>query len=257
LRPDRPFRAAAAEAVRQGWNAAISNLASILAIQAAIGAVVAMYYLWPAGSAVLSAYAHWQISGGPFSNGLACSVAGMLSEVTFVYFQQRGRWTKANVENVIFKFILFYISGFIVYEFYRYQTIWWGDKATLSAIVPKVIVDQFGYTVIFSCPYFALLTRWQALRYSGAKLWREVQDNFLTERLLPMLVTNWMFWIPAISFIYAMPFMLQPALAVFASAIWGVLVSAIGRQEPAHPTIAKPVAAGPSGSPPMVAAQTK
>ena len=46
-----------------------------------------------------------------------------------------------------------------------------------------------------------------------------------------MLTTNWMSsWIPAISFIYAMPFVLQPPLAVFASAIWGVLVSAIGRQ---------------------------
>jgi hypothetical protein len=102
-----------------------------------------------------------------------------------------------------------------------------------------------------------LLTRWQALRYSGEKLWREVRGNFLTERLLPMLVTNWMFWIPAITFIYAMPFMLQPALAVFASAIWGILVSAIGRQEPASSGAAKTVIAGPDGSPPMIAARTK
>ncbi len=116
---------------------------------------------------------------------------------------------------------------------------------------------NYGANNNFSCPYFALLTRWQALRYSGAKLWREVRDNFLTERLLPMLVTNWMFWIPAISFIYAMPFMLQPALAVFASAIWGILVSAIGRQEPASPGTAKPVVAGPGGSPPMVTARSK
>ena len=257
MRPKSIFRAAAAEAVRQGWNAAIGNLASILAIQAAIGAVVAIYYLWPAGAAVLTAYARWQISGGPFTNGLACSVAGMLSEVTLVYFQQRGRWTAANVENLAFKFALFYVSGFIVYEFYRYQAIWWGDRASLSVIVPKVIVDQFGYTVIFSAPYFALLTRWQALRYSGAALWREVRNSFLTERLLPLLVTNWMFWIPAIAFIYAMPFMLQPALAVFASAIWGVLVSAIGRQEPANSSACKPVAAGPAGNPPMIASPVK
>ncbi len=245
--------------MRQGWRAAIGNLPSILAIQAAIGAVVAIYYLWPAGGAVLSAYAHWQTSGGPWSNGLANSAAGVLSEVSFVYFQQRGRWTPVNVENVFFKLIVFYISGFFVYEFYRYQAIWWGSGASLRVIVPKVIVDQFGYTVVLSAPYFALLTRWQALRYSGPKLWHEVRcTRFLTERLLPMLVTNWIFWIPAISFIYAMPFALQPTLAVFASAIWGILVSAIGRQEPAHPASAQPVAAGPGGSPPMVvAAHTK
>lgn len=257
MRPERPYRAAAAEALRQGWQAATGNLPSILAIQAAIGAVVAIYYLWPAGSAALSTYARWQTSGGPFSNGLANSVAGVLSEVSYVYFQQRGRWKAANVENVVFKFILFYISGFAVYEFYRYQTIWWGTGASLRVIVPKVIVDQFGYTVILSAPYFALLTRWQALRYSGAALWRELRGDFITARLLPVLTTNWIFWIPAISFIYAMPFLLQPALAVFASAIWGVLVSAIGRQEPANSATCKPVLAGPDGSPPMVAAPSK
>jgi len=243
--------------VRQGWRAAIGNLPSILAIEAVIGAVVALYYLWPPFGAVLSSYARWQTVGGPFSNGLANSAAGVLSELSLVYFQQRGRWTKANLENVIFKIVLFYISGFIVYEFYRYQAIWWGDKATLSVIVPKVIVDQFGYTVIFSSPYFALATRWQALRYSGAKLWNEMRGGFLTERLLPVLVTNWMFWIPTISFIYAMPFLLQPALAVFATAIWGILVTAVGHQEPSSPGAAKPSAAGPDGSPPMVAAPTK
>ena len=257
MRPERPFRAAAIEALRKGLRAAIGNLASILAIQAAIGAVVAIYYLWPTGSAFLSAYAHWQMSGGPFGNGLANSVAGVLSELSFVYFQQRGRWKAENVENLVFKSILFFISGSIVYEFYRYQAIWWGTGASLSVIVPKVIVDQFGYTVIFSCPYFAVLTRWQALRYSSAKLWREIRTDFLTERLLPVLATNWLFWITAISFIYAMPFVLQPPLAVFASAIWGILVSAIGRQEAAHPAKCQPVAAGPSGSPPMVAAPTK
>ncbi len=144
MKPERSFRAAATDAVRKGWRAAVANLPSILAIQAAIGAVVAIYYLWPTGSAALAAYAHWQTSGGPFGNGLANSAAGMLSEVSFVYFQQRGRWKAENLENLVFKFILFFFSGSIVYEFYRYQAIWWGTGASLGVLVPKVIVDQFG-----------------------------------------------------------------------------------------------------------------
>ncbi len=223
-----------------------------------MAAIVATYFLWPAGSAVLSAYAHWQASGGALGTGFVYGVAGgVLSELSYVYFQLGGRWTRENVENVGFKFVIFLISGSIVYEFYHYQAIWWGTGASLRVIVPKVIVDQFGYTVLFAAPYYAVLTRWQALRYSGTKLWRELRGDFFTNRVLPVLVTNWMFWIPAVSFVYAMPSVLQPPLAAFATAIWGLLVSAIGSQEPAHPGKCEPVAAGPSGAPPMVAAPTK
>ena len=219
-----------------------------------MAAVVAIYYLWPAGSAVLSRYALWQASGGPLGTGFVYAIAGgVLSELSFVCFQQRGRWKRANIENAGFKFVIFFISGCIVFEFYRVQAIWWGAGATFSIIVHKVIVDQFGYTLFWAAPYYALLTRWQALRFSGARLWKELKGDFLAERLLPVLVTNWMFWIPAVSFVYAMPSVLQPPLAAFATAIWGLLVSAIGHQEPAHPKSPAPVAAGPAGSPPLVA----
>ncbi len=58
----------------------------------------------------------------------------------------------------------------------------------------------------------------------------ELNPRFLMERVLPVLVMNWMFWIPAITLVYAMPWALQPPLYVFATAIWGLLVAAIGRQ---------------------------
>ena len=236
----------------------MANLASIFALQIAMGAIVGIYYLWPAGSAVLSRYALWQASGGVLGTGLVYAIAGgVLSELSFVCFQQRGRWKPANFENIGFKFILFFISGCMVYEFYRMQAIWWGTGATFSIIAHKVVVDQFGYTLFFAAPYYALLTRWQAVRYTGGRLWKELKGDFLAERLLPMLVTNWMFWIPAVSFVYAMPSVLQPPIAAFATAIWGLLVSAIGSQEPAHPAHPEPVAAGPAGSPPMVAAPVK
>jgi len=216
-----------------------------------MAAIVATYDLWPEGSTALSAYAHWQSQGGPLGNGLALAIAGgVLSQLSYVYFQKKGHWTKANVESLVFNFIIFFISGCLVFEFYRMQAVWWGQGASLSVIVPKVLVDQFGYTVVFAAPYYAVLTRWHALHYSGARLWRELQDDFITERFLPVLVMNWMFWIPAVSFVYAMPTVLQAPLAVFATAIWGLLISAIGSQEPSRPSVCGSVAAA---VPPMLA----
>jgi hypothetical protein len=251
LRPDRPFLAAVGDAFRRGWLAAIKNLHAILAFEAAMAAVVGVYYLWPTGSGVLSRYARWQASGGALGTGLVYAVAGgVLSELSLVYFQQRGRWTWTNGESLAFKFAIFFVSGCIVYYFYRWQAVWWGAGTTLSVIFPKVVVDQFGYTVIWSTPYYALLTRWHALRYSGAELWRELDARFLTDRLMPVLATNWMFWIPAVSFVYAMPSVLQPPLAAFATGIWGLLVATVGSQDPSSSVAHDSVAAA---SPQMLA----
>ena len=46
-----------------------------------------------------------------------------------------------------------------------------------------------------------------------------------------MVVTSWMFWIPGVTLIYSMPSNLQAPLFIFATAIWGLLLPAILRQE--------------------------
>jgi hypothetical protein len=209
-------------------------LGAILALEAAMATVVAVYYLWPAGSALLASYGKWQHANGGLGNGICLAIAaGGLSELSLVCFQQKGRWTWANAESLGFKMIIFFIAGVIVYYFYRQQAVWWGTGTSFSVILSKVLVDQFGYSVIFSAPYYAILTRWYALRYSGAQLWKELKGDFLTDRVLPVLVTNWIYWIPTVSFVYAMPTNLQPPLAAFATAIWGLLVAALGNEESA------------------------
>lgn len=255
MRPEPGFGASVAEAFRKGGRAAAENLSAIFALQIAMGLVVAIHYLWPAGAAVLSSYAVWQQSGGVLGNGLAAALAGgVLSELSLVYFQDKGRWTWVHVDNLAFKFAVFFVAGCIVYEFYRLQASWWGQGASLSVLLPKVLVDQFGYTVFWASPYYTLLTRWHALRYSGAALWRELDSQFLTERMLPVLVTNWLFWIPAITLVYAMPTVLQAPLYVFATAIWGLLVPSVTKQRGRSPGVTDSVAAA---SPQMLADPAK
>jgi len=224
------------EAFRKGFRAAWQNLPAILTLQLAMALTVAAYYNWPAAAAVLSRYAAWQHGGGIPGAALATALAGgVLSEVSLVYIGDRGRWSPAHLENLAFKFALFFVAGAIVYEFYAWQAIWFGQGAAWSVLVPKILVDQFVYTVFWATPYYTLLTRWKALGYSAAKLWRDLDLEFVTERMLPILVTNWMFWLPGVSLIYAMPLVLQTPLFIFATAIWGLLLPAVARQESAEP----------------------
>jgi hypothetical protein len=210
----------------------------------AMAAVVAIYYCWPVGAVLLSRYAAWQQGGGILAAALAMAFAGgFLSELSLVYFQNGGRWTRNNVENMGFKWTVFFVSGAIIYVFYGWQAVWWGQGATWAVIVPKVLVDQFGFSIVWSTPYYALVTRWQVLRYSGRRLWMELNWDFVTERMLPILVTNWMFWIPGVVLIYSMPTALQMPLCIFATAIWGLLLPAITRQERTEASVQTPVLA--------------
>jgi hypothetical protein len=149
---------------------------------------------------------------------------------------------------MVFKCAFFFVSGAIVYEFYGWQAVWWGQGAALSVLVPKILVDQFVYTVFWSTPYNTILTRWQTLRYSGRRLWTELNRDFVTERMLPVLVTNWMFWIPGVTLIYSMPSILQAPLFIFATATWGLLLPAVTRQEGTIqvPVLGMPEILGPS-----------
>src|ERR1700677_2351561 len=118
LRRNRVERdSAIGEAFRKGFRAAWQNLPAILALQGAMAAIVAIYYCWPLGASYLGRYAEWQQSGGILVAALATACAGgILSEISLVYFQQAGHWTRTNLENVAFKWILFFISGAITYE---------------------------------------------------------------------------------------------------------------------------------------------
>ncbi|MCE0521484.1 MAG: hypothetical protein LV480_01060 [Methylacidiphilales bacterium] len=231
MRPDPAPRSALGGAVRKGVLAARQNLVPMLALQAAMAVTVAIYYGWPAATAVLSDYAEWQHSGGVFAAALATALAGgVLSELSLVYIQDKGRWSARHLGDMGFKFAFFFINGSVVYEFYCRQAVWFGEGVTWSVLLPKVLVDQFIFTIVWAMPFQSLAFRWQALRFSGKRLWKEMNRAFVTERMLPVLMTNWMFWIPGTVLIYSMPTHLQTPLFVFAIAIWGLLLPAVTRQ---------------------------
>jgi hypothetical protein len=207
----------------------------MLVLLAAMSAFVASYYFWPAAARVLSWYAHWQESGGLVRTGLAAGFAGgILSELSLVYVRDGGRWNATHAENMAYRFVAFFINGMIVYEFYQWQAVWFGNGVSWRVLLPKVLVDQFIYSVFWSTSYQTLVFRWQVLRYSGSRLWKELDGAFVIERMLPVLVTNWMFWIPGVTLVYAMPLILQMPLSIFATAIWSLLLAGLAR--PSRPS---------------------
>jgi hypothetical protein len=224
-----------AEAARKGLRAARQNLPAMLAIQGLIVGVVMIYYGCPATRPFFARISAWQRAGGLPAAMLASACgAGLLAEISTVYLQNSGRWTRHHLESAVFKFFLYAVSGGIVYEFYRLQTFMFGDSPAWSVVLKKLCVDQFGYTPAWSVPFQSIALRWLALHYSGRDLWRDLRTDYVIDRMLPALVTNWIFWIPVMSMIYLLPYALQMPLAIFATAIWVLLLTALSR----HQTVA-------------------
>jgi len=121
-------------------------------------------------------------------------------------------------------------------SFYQWQAVWFGDGLSWRVLVPKVLVDQFIFSVVWSTAYQTLTFRWQALRYSGRRLWHELDRNFVVERMLPVLVTNWMFWIPGVTLVYSMPLILPDARSTFSPPRSGAFLLAGLAQPAARPT---------------------
>jgi len=204
----------------------------MLVLQAAMAAIVLTYYYWPAGATVLSNFAAWEHQGGVLTAAVVTGLAaGVLSEFSIVYFHNKGRWTVHHIEHAGFKFVMFFIGGGIVCIFYGYQALWFGNGNSWPVLLKKIFVDQFIFSLFWANPYNACMIRWHALRYSGRKLWRELGFNFAAQRILPVCITGWMFWIPGVFLIYSMPTPLQVPLFIFANAIWGILLPAVARQE--------------------------
>jgi hypothetical protein len=230
LRPDFISVSALGGAVRKGLFTAQQNLAAMSALLTAMSMLVAIYYFWPIGAAVLSGYAAWQHAGGIFRTALVAGFAGgVLSESSLVYIRHGGRWNSTHVENMVFRFVVFFFGGLVVSKFYECQAFWFGDGLSWRVILPKIVVDQFIFSVVWSTTYQTLTFRWQALRYSGSRLWNELDGDFVVERMLPVLVTNWMFWIPGVTLVYSMPLILQMPINIFATAIWSLLLAGLAK----------------------------
>jgi hypothetical protein len=221
-----------AQAARKGLQAGRQNLPAMLGIQGLIVGIVALYYGCPAARPFFTHISDWQRAGGLPAAMLASACgAGLLAEVSTVYFQNSGRWTRAHVEGAVFKFLLYFVSGGIVYEFYRLQAFMFGDSPAWPVVLKKLLVDQVGFTILWSVPMQSLALRWHTLHYSGRELGRELRGDFILDRMLPVLITNWIFWIPGVTLVYLMPYPLQMPLAIFATAIWVLLLTALSRHQ--------------------------
>ncbi|WPJ94755.1 hypothetical protein SH580_15080 [Coraliomargarita algicola] len=194
-----------------------------------IMALVALVYYWvPPASYLFYGLERLQISLGllfPFL-GMGLSV-GVLAELVRMLAGRKKGWTKENTLNAGFNLMVFGVLGVLQAGFYQQQALWFGEAQDFRTLASKVLLDQFGWTVFFANPYQTILFIWKENQFRFSRVWQSMRPlkTFWGMRVLPVLITNWAFWIPMVSIIYSFPSSLQLPLAILAITIWVIILT--------------------------------
>jgi hypothetical protein len=217
-----------ASSLRIGANAAKKTFKPAMLIWVAMIGIAALYYLAPATHVVFDAITAFQNKTGVYFASIGMGLAvGVLVECVKVLTSARKRWTRANTVNAVFNFVVFGIMGVTQYYRYAWQVEVFGAGNSFRELTTKVLFDQFIWTVLFANPYQAILYLWKNTGFS----WKSVGElmfpfrTFWGTQMLPVLISNWAFWIPMAYLVYFFPAELQVPMAILAVAIWVMLLS--------------------------------
>lgn len=214
--------------VRAGMRAARQSIKPAVFVWVLMACVATLYYAVPASQGFFSALNALQARMGlafPFF-GMGLSV-GLMAEAVKVGMSREKRWTRTNTANAAFNLVMFGVLGVLQNYFYLLQVKMFGTGASLQVLLPKVIVDQFVWTVFLANPYQTILYLWKNQGFSWSKVVAKMSPfkPFWGTQVLPVLIANWAFWIPMVAIIYCFPDELQLPLVMLAVTIWVLLLT--------------------------------
>jgi hypothetical protein len=117
------------------------------------------------------------------------------------------------------------VFGFAGIQFEQF-----GEGSGATTIAMKTFVDQFGYVPLWAAPSQVLLFTWKDAGFSLAGTRAAFQRQSFAQRVLVVVFSTWVVWIPAVAIIYSLPSALQVPLFNLVLCFWCLLMSFISRE---------------------------
>lgn len=200
----------------------------------AVMVVFLLLYLWHAGTRqFLGGVSDLKKAAGyGFAFVSYVVAAALLPEMLRIVFFQRGAIRRKNIWNFVTAAPFWGCLGMTVDLLYHFQTIWFGTGNGLFTILPKVLVDQFGYSLFLSAPLTVGYFIWRDAGYEKAAFREILTTDFIWDRVLPVAVASWCIWIPGVSLVYFMPSALQLPTAVLIQVFWILILTTVSERKP-------------------------
>jgi hypothetical protein len=228
-------------AVRIDWKAVMtSGLAGVkrnalpgLALQAFALGLVLTYYLAAGARPAFEMVAGWKTHYGFAYSAAATALFG--GAIPYLYLLLSGHIPVGQRRaECLFYLIFWAYRGVEVDLFYRLQAFMFGDGATLAVVLPKVLVDQLGYSIFVAAPGQALFFLWKDRGFSFRATKRDLNLAYLISAVATISFSSSMVWMPAVSIIYCLPSALQIPLFSLVVCFWVLLLTFVSQRSAAN-----------------------
>ncbi|QDS97164.1 Mpv17/PMP22 family protein [Adhaeretor mobilis] len=107
---------------------------------------------------------------------------------------------------------------------YRLQAALLGTELNCRTVIVKTAIDQLLYVPAFGLLNVVLFYLWRDADYSFDKLQKLLGPKWYRTRILPVLISNWAIWIPAVALIYCLPTSLQLPIQNLVLCFWATIL---------------------------------
>ncbi len=194
---------------RAGWRSARVNVFPAIALQiVALSLVIAFYQHAPTRDA-LTRLAAWRTEVGFKFAIISTGIFGGL--LPFLYLRARTAtrtrfdWKQGAAITAFWAY-----KGLEIDLFYRFLAWFVGEGHDVATIASKMALDQLVYCPVFAVPVTVLLYEWTELHFERRSLAADLRTRgWYRRKVLPVMISNFGVWVPAVCMIYALPTPLQ------------------------------------------------
>lgn len=155
--------------------------------------------------------------------------SAFLPEALRLLLPQNGR--KKNAPNLgsrlLFAIPFWGLIGMQVDLFYRLQYLLFGPSDHAAVIIKKVMVDAFIYCPLLAVPQAVCILLWKDHGFTFHGFRNHSPVRFYALKIFPVLVANWMVWIPLICIIYSLPAALGVPFFIVAQSFWVMVLTTL------------------------------
>ena len=212
---------------RSGWEGVMANRTPMLVLWACAFALVAAYYNVPMVTRLLRPIFDFQMNGGWMAAVVNRVVFCGLLPGLFLLATPSIRPRRVAV-TILANCVWMGAWGVLSNAFFTLQAEVFGGGRDFATLLCKVAVDKCVWSALLCVPLNSLFFFWEGRDFSFARCREDWPESYLRNIYLPILVADFMVWIPVQFAVYMFPLPLQIQLVGFAGAFWSLVGLATG-----------------------------
>ncbi|MCC5840599.1 MAG: hypothetical protein JJT96_10775 [Opitutales bacterium] len=221
--------------LRLGLAAARANALPALILWITGAGIVAAFYFWPAAQPLFERVSEWRSSFGLLYPMVSTAIFAAIIPYFMQSLQKASAPRHWGIGYFAFLLVFWALKGIEVDVLYRFQAWLFGEGISWQILVPKVFFDQFVYVPLWAAPSLVV----GMLFAHGGYSWQSLRRNHLhagwyRRLVLPVIIPNWLVWVPAVILIYLLPTDLQLPMQNIVLCLWVLMVMFMTGQQSAE-----------------------